>query len=293
MFVFASFALLGSHLSPWTQDQSQLPKALQIDPAAIQVLWDRGAKDAERARAPEKELAKYFSKGIGKIRSGPLSRETVSWIWMNSPDSNAYYQGFQARKKYLSDEDKQKALAALVDGVSGGRKHIYFHGNLNIFPSFGGAYATLDRRANVEDLKGVRVVLEVGKQILQPETQPGDLTYSQGVGTATSAIPQTSTSVTDSTATATAYGTGGYARADATGTSTTTNYYTIMHTDKYSYYSGSFDVVFDLFDKDGKCLIGPDVKEITAIVIYGANERRATFSMDDIIRFRRDHGVKS
>lgn len=289
MFSLATLAFASIALR---QDQTQLPPALQMDFSTAQQIFDSAARDAERARTPDKALDRTFKRGIGEIRSGPLAHETVSWIWMMSPEASAYAQGFDSRKKYWSDDEKQKALDGMKSETEEGRRHLVFMGTLNIFPSFGAAYGRIDRNANVEDLKGVRVVLQVGSRILQPESQPGDLSYSSGSDVATSAIPSSSSSTTTENGRATmSDNTGYYATATGSGSSTTTNYYTTIVTQKYSYYSGEFEVTFDLFDKDGKPLIGPSDQEVTAIVIYGTNERHANFKLDDIMRFRKDHGA--
>ncbi len=270
------------------QDQSKLPEALQVDPGTLIKIYAAGQKDSTHARALEGAVSN-FRRGIGTIRDDAFTHETVSWLWMRAPEMDVYVSGFRAGKQYFSDAENQKYLDKLKDQVSGGRKVLGFTGNLNIFPSFGGVYATIDRNADPADLKGVRVVLQVGDKILQPRSRPGDLAFVEGSGVQTSAIPQQSTSTTTTEESATAYGSGGYARATGTDTSTTTNYYTIVQSSKYSYYSGNFTVIFDLFDKDGNALIPSNTKEITAIVIYGANQRKATFNLNDILKFRKDH----
>lgn len=265
----------------------QSPPASDLHPAFVTTteqllkVWETGYKEASKKRDFMEALNKT-RRGIGKIRTAPLREETVSWLWCWDSKQLAYLQGFDAKKKYLSEEEVQKQKDLLQSPFITNPKTLDLYGILSIYPSFGRAYGAISRYANPNDLNDVRVVLQVGDRIYQPRAQPGRLEADSGRASNTVAIPQYDTSYTQSSASGSAYGSGGVVYGSATGTSTTVRTYTRYFNEGYDWYQGQFSVSFDLFDKDGTPRIRKTDKEFTVIVVYGANERKATYKLSDL-----------
>ncbi len=283
MFMFRFALCLLACSAP--QQKVDLSPAILTDFADVERMFKRGYEDAKTKKALPSSYTSTFRRGIGEIRTGPLRRQTVSHLWYVGPEASAYMAGFGARRQYQDDEEQKKYLDNWHDLLAQGRNSLTFQGTLNIYPSFGAAYAQIDRAANPADLKGVRAVLQVGKRIVQPRVQPGDLEFSDGTASNRVSIPASTSSTTTTVAAGAA--TDGTSTAVAVGASrsVTTNYYTIVREERYSYYSGTFLVQFNLFGPDGTPILGKDDKEFTVIVIYGSNERRATYKVDDFRKF--------
>ena len=241
--------------------QSDLPLALQVDQATFDRMYKRGFDDADHRRKLD-SFGDKFKRGIGKIRTAPLHEETVSWIWLLDPSLQAYSIGWNARHLFQSTDEIAKIKEPFIKGMAQGRRHLYFTGQITILPSFGGYGGRIDHRSTPEELKGVRVVLKVGDRVYQPQQQPGDLEYKAGIGESEHTDTEFSTT----------FSTWG----------SWTSYYNVVKTQKYDYYLGRFSVCFDLFDHDGTARVKRSDKKVTAVVIYGPNEREATYDMDDI-----------
>jgi hypothetical protein len=164
-------------------------------------------------------------------------------------------------------------------------QYIVFGGSLAIYPSFGGAHASVSRQANPQDLKGVRVVLQIGDRIYQPITQPGDLTADSGITMNSVFIPQVSQSTTHTSVNGSFSANGSYGSVWGDGSSTTTNYYSIERTESYQWFKATFLVAFPIIDENGNAIVRKTDKEITAIVIYGTNERKATYKLNDLTKY--------
>ncbi len=257
--IIASLSLLQA-------SQSALPPALQIDQSAWDRMYAKGFDDADHRRKLE-SMSDKFKRGIGKIRTAPLREETVSWLWYVDPMIQAYASGWNARHLFMSDEEVRKMKAQAYEAISKGRKHLYFNGVLNILPSFGGPGGRIDHRSTPEELKGVRIVLQIADRIYQPQRQPGDLEQKANIGENDRVDTETSST----------YSSWGSA----------TSYYQVLRTQKFDYYQGVFNVVFDLFDADGTPRVKSGDKVITAIVIYGPNERKAVYNIDDFLAIRK------
>jgi hypothetical protein len=218
-----------------------------------------------------------FRRGIGNIRVDRWgTQETVSWLWYIPPEAVAYFYGFQSKKQFWSDQEIQLKRSEVIPKETTTFGHLVVFGIITLMPSFGGAYGTIDRHANPADLADVRIVLKVGERIIQPLEQPGNLLQSEGTELNTVAIPR----YEYSTATASVYGSGGYANATVT---STRSYYT-YYAEGYKWYQGFFVAIFPLFDANGLPHITPSDKEIQFIVIYGANQRKATYKLGDLVK---------
>ncbi len=235
--------------------------------AVLESAWQRGEKDALTKRTPL-DVVNRFRRGIGKIRTEPLVEETVSWLWYFPPEVIAYYHGFNSVRKYWTQEEKGKMKKILVPSSGIQLEYLLFYGVLSILPSFGGAYGTIDRFADPNDLKDVRVVLKVGNRIIQPLEQPGDLIYVEGKSINSVGIPSFD------------YITGNF----DSNTVSITRYYTRIREENYNWYLGEFSVVFPLFDKERNPLITAKDTEMEVIVVYGPNERKAKFVLKDLVK---------
>jgi len=179
----------------------------------------------------------------------------------------AYMAGYRARHEYLGEDEVKKIKDQATTNMANGRQHIYFSGVINILPSFGGFGGRIDHPSTPEELKGVRVVLKVGDRIYQPKSQPGDLSSRPRIGENEHVDTETSTTFSP------------FGQFNS--------YYNVIRTQKYDYYQGVFQVAFDLFDSDGTPRVRPTDKRITAIVIYGPNERNADYDLSDILAARK------
>jgi hypothetical protein len=251
-----------------------LHPALTVDSETAGRLFDRGRLDADTVRDAG-FLNSTFRRGIGSVRTNAVKNETVSWLHLYTIAESAYLSGFECRKKYFADDEAASRRDLYVK--SGPTvDHIVFTGTLDLCPSFG-VKNKLVRKANPDDLKGVRVVLKVGDHIYQPEEQPGDLAYTADVNLNVFRIPTSSApSVID-------VSTGQVVKFNA--------FYTTTSVQGYEQYTGQFGVSFNLFNADGSARVTAKDKEITAIVIYGTNERRATYSLDFLAQFTRERSA--
>jgi hypothetical protein len=267
--VFAATALPAGQAAPsnTTPKWADLNSALRADADTIGRLFDGGRKDAETAKNAD-FLNTDFRKGIGSVRTNVLRQETVSFAYFNVLALGAFSAGFTARKQYLGDDEIAGMRGRFMDWAPVADT-ILIAGVLNICPSFG-SYGRLVRRANPDDLKGVRVVLKVGDRIYQPYDQPGDLQYVENAEQNLAGRPMWSST--------TATSSGGQSV-------TVQSFYTTTYVQGYEWYHGTFCVGFKMFDADGSARITSKDHEIEAIVIYGGNERHAKFSLDALKRF--------
>jgi hypothetical protein len=276
-----SLAIVACWCLGQTGSTSDLHPAFQFSSDDLLKVWDTGYKEASKKRDFMDALNKT-RRGIGKIRTAPLREETVSWIWCWHSRQLAYLQGFEAKKKYLAPEEIEKQKELLKSPGISSPKTLDVYGILSIYPSFGRAYGAISRVANPNDLNDVRVVLQVDDRIYQPRSQPGHLEADSGRASNTVAVPQYDTSYTQSSASGQAYGSGGVVYGTATGTSTTVHSYTRYFQQGYDWYQGQFSATFDLFEKDGTPRLRKTDKEFTVIVVYGPNERKATYKLADL-----------
>lgn len=255
--------------------------AVKMDSATLLAAFEKGYKEADKKK-DYKAIVESCRRGIGSVKTAPLRSETVSWLWFWHPKILAYGLGFRAKKQFWPDEEiasKKKTLEEIGPKLT----QLHFSSIISIYPSFGAAYGRISRYADPSDLLGVRVVMQVGDRIYQPARQPGDLQAASGTNTSTVMIPQIATSSTRSTVTGSAYGSdGSSAYGSAYGKSQTTYYYNTYRQQNWSWYQGSFEAVFDINDPDGTPRIRKDDKEFTVIVIYGPNQRKATYKLADL-----------
>lgn len=260
-----------------------LHPAFKKSAADLQAAWDKGEADAPKHRDASAQFNK-FRKGIGNIRISTLRHETVSWLWILPPENYNYYYAFDSKKKYRAEEEIKERKEQFIPKNDVVQTTLEVYAELGIYPSFGRAYGRISRHANPNDLKDVRVVLQVGDKIYQPVQQPGDLTAEQGVGSNVSYIPQYEYASARSTGNATYYNRQGQQIGSATawGNTSMTRQYTSMQREGYNWYRGDFSAAFRLFDKDGNPILKKSDTEFTIIVVYGTNERKATYKLKDL-----------
>jgi len=232
----------------------------------IKSAWEAGEKAAPRDRNPQSAWGKS-AKGIGKIRTGVIGEATVSWAYFLSPELLAYTNGFFARKKYWDDKERSRALDSLLSVAATVPKRMAIRITLSLQPSFGKG-GKITRRANPDDLRDVRCVVQVGDKIIQPQEKPGDLTA------ATSELKNDFESPESANTRTSVYVNGAY-----TGSVSTSSTYIVQRTENYEVYNAAFTSYFPLFDVDGTPRITDKDKEFTVIVVYGSNERKATFPL--------------
>lgn len=273
----AATAATGTHQPPTTQTADRytdapkwddLHPALRVDGYTAALLFNRGKRDAEKLK-DHTFLNADFQRGIGSVRRTSFAHETVSYINLRWVAVAAYIQGFNCRKTYLPDDEtaRDRERFAAIAGMS---DTVVFTGILRICPSFG-SHGRVVRRANPDDLRDVRVVLKVGDRIYQPEEQPGTLAAGTETGENVVEVPARSST--------TVYNSAGQAVASAR------SYYSTEVIEGYRWYTGHFAVEFRVFDKDGSARITSQDKDLEAIVMYGPNERHATFSLEAMKRF--------
>lgn len=249
--------------------------AFMVTSNVIKEVFEKGQADAKKYRGVNEMLMK-FGRGIGSVRLNAMgSKQTVSYLWAFPPQFKAYGNGVMSKKQFWSDQQIQdKFTEWLKDGDHPAEK-LHCEGIIRLYPSFGAGYGKIDRRADPADLSDVRVVLQVGDKIYQPEAQPGKLEAASGTAANVVTTPESSSSTTD----VSVHGTGGYANA----TATTTNVYYTHTTENYDWYEGNFKVDFPLKNEDGTYRITDADKSIEIIVVYGSNERHVKYDLKDFL----------
>ncbi len=180
-----------------------------------------------------------------------------------------------ARKQYWGDEETAKSRWQFKEEAYQKPYYLFFYGEIHELPGFGGPYGRMDKPADIRDLMDVRVVLKVGEKIYQPLQHPGDLTISKGEGVNYFSFPVT----TFGKAETYVWGKG----------NVVTNYQELTfqrEQENYIYYSGTFAVAFELYDKKGKPIITKKDKEFTVIVIQRSHEAKATYNLEEWASFK-------
>jgi len=280
-------------ISPFTFAQDKLIHYAFVKlPAHFSEAWRKGEEDAKKKRKPE-EIINRFRRGIGDIRTGIFSTETVSFAWYFPPETSVYYYSYEAKRLYKSEDEIRLLRDAFLNNDLYIVDTIYFAGVITLMPSFG-LYGAVVRQADPDDLKNVRVVLKVGDRIYQPRKQPENILQYQGQESYSILIPQVQSTNTYRSGTFSfmdysgygSFGFGSYGQ-----TETATSFYVERVEGGYKWYQGYFQVAFDLFDKSGNPIITADDKEITLIVIYGNNERQAKYKLDDLFNPLRSNKI--
>ena len=269
------------YLAVSNQAASELHPAVNPSAKDLEKLWQKGFDDAKSKKEPW-GFVNRLRKGIGSIRTGPLSSDVVSFLWMITPEVIAYTEGFKARKGYWSDQEV-RASREMIAEIPNAKPVLTFFGQLSIQPSFGGLGARVDRVARPKDLEGVRIVVKVGDKIIQPRSQPGDLQPASGIGVNSYDRTKLETTTTESRGTISGAGD----TYSVSGRSTSNNYYTVRESESYRYYVGHFLAEFDLVSDQGQPLVPTSEKELEVIVVYGANERKAKFRLSDLLEMRK------
>lgn len=259
-------------------DFSDLHPALRIDSDTAEAIFEKGLANAQSSR-DNSQVMQRFRKGIGGVTKNAFgTKDTVSFLWAYTYDAYAFNWGFQSRKKYFA-KDKITNIRENIRYGAPKADHFLVAGHLTLLPSRRGFYGQLSRMANPKDLEDVRVVMKVGDEIYEPDHQPGYALTQSGSGTNEFSTPQHQQTQSNATVN-TPNGT-----ASVNVTSTTT--YTITHAQNFQWYAGDFTMQFSYFNKDNTPRIHPSDKEVTFIVIYGANERKAVYRLEDFTFLRK------
>lgn len=272
--IVASFALgVAGDVSP----------ALLISRASFEAIWAQAIEDGRKRRDPRKGFSKA-ERVIDRYRVSITAKEPCSWATFVHPRLLIRWTAYQAGSQYWADEQIAQAKQDMMQLVDVDPKAVVFFVELREMPSFAGGYGRLNRYANPSNLTDVRCVLKVGDRIIQPATQPGDLTLSRSDNLNIFSTPQNTYVSGRSSAYATVYGPGG----TATGTAQSNSSYVIQSwstgEENYSTYRGQFVASFPLRDEKGQANIGPNDKEIKLLIIKKSAELTATYKLGDWLK---------
>lgn len=288
-------------ISVHAHDDAAIHPAFVKLPIHFSEAWKKGEQDAAQKRDMLSFINKY-RRGIGDISVG-FSSETVSFAWYTPPEWLAYYNGYEARRLYKSEEELKPLKQLSLPNTPLVFDTLHFFGVITLLPSFGWMYGEVTRIADPNDLSDVRVVLKVGDRIIQPVKQPGNLLQHQGQENYNIYVPrvQFNTSTTtgyyigsnsysfsgsyyDSSSWGRLWGSGSeFNSGTFSSTTTNTSYYVERVEQGYTWYQGFFFAEFKIVDEKGRPLITEKDKEMTLIVIYGKNERHAKFNLSDLM----------
>lgn len=212
-----------------------------------------------------------LTQGIGTVLRGPFS-ETVSWLWAFPWQVNVYQSGIKAQKENWTDTQ----VGWYLDGLKKtdlSHDQLAFRANLRLQPSFDDNGA-IDRFADASELSNVTVFLKVGDHLYSPLQQPGAVPSTSLTGSTDVTIPETTSTTTTKIV---------KDRHEKTHKKTETTITTTERheTVEYIWFQSVFDFWFDLKNPDGTYRITPADKEIEVVVMYGGNERRAKYKLDD------------
>lgn len=252
-----------------TFDQDKLNPGLRLSDAMYLKVWQRGYEDAQRGVRADLFLS-LFKGTLGKP-TGPLGEEGASIIWLRSPEDTFYWDGYQSGKGKRSDEDTQRSKETALSVIKMGRQTISFQGYLKALPVFAGK-GKVNKPADPNEFRDVRVTLKVGARVFQPQQQPGELPFAarnlridfDALSASSSYLPSKS--------------------AVGIGTPPPTNYYTKEHAEGFEYYEGQFVVTFDLFDADGTPRIAKGYDQISLVVYNGPYDREVTFDLRQLLK---------
>jgi hypothetical protein len=214
-----------------------------------------------------------FMKGFNSQHMTARHSKMASYIILESPESLALIDGYEARKKYLPEDQVSRTKQQVRDMVSEPVKDLMFGGTIAIWPKLN-KDGRVNEKADPVDLEDVRIVLQIGDKIYQPKVQPGKLAVTAGTGVNPFDARGRGTSYTTKTL--------------PNGTIQTTPTYGVTTTrqnEDFDYYEGPFSADFDLFNPDGTPRVGPQDKTITVIVVFGKNEEKIPFDLTELDHF--------
>lgn len=255
--------------------------AFTLSTSAFESVWTKGWQEGQKKRNTKSAIAK-FERQIDSYHVSPARKSPCSWALLLHPKLQIFAKANQAALQYWPEAEVQKAKDEMKVFADSEQQYLGFYITINEMPSFAGAYSTMSRKADPDNLKDVRCVLKVGDKIIQPLKQPGDLTASRSDQISYYSIPSTVYVNGKTNSSATANGSNG-SWATATGSSTSSYSVTSYNTGSqpYSSYHSEFIVLFPLRDKDGKPLVTPQDKDLEIKVIKKSGENKTTFRLDE------------
>jgi hypothetical protein len=238
--------------------QAALHPALTPEEAALTKAWKAGYARAKTDKTLYR-AHKFAQRGIGRING-----KSVSWVLFLHPRLLAFEQGFNARKDNATAESQANSLRGLSLLAQEGAKTLRFQVELGIYPRLGNGVA---REAKIEDLYGVSASLRVGDRTYLPLQQPDNITptVATAVHRWTEQIPSGTREV----------------QHDDGSTTTETDYIEVSHDVKYTYFTSTFDLIFDLKNEDGTPRLTERDTEFTVLVKGRFGTQKATYRLQD------------
>lgn len=157
-----------------------LHPALSPDRQVLDRLWNRGFADANPRKRLDERFLNFFRRRASIRQRLSVNESGSCWLELKGPDLAAYLGGLFSRKYHWTGSQVSQEKAHLYDGLNRRRTKLVLFGRLLILPAFDD-FAFVKKPASADQLTGVQVVLHVGKQIYQPNAQPGDLPFKPGV----------------------------------------------------------------------------------------------------------------
>lgn len=253
-----------------------------VSQSSFDHIWTRAVEDGKKRRDPNKGF-NLARKVIDTYHTGPIGKDDCAWAYLIHPKLLIRFTGYQASSQYWPQQEVDQAKQALTQLVGKQPSYIEFLVDISEMPSFQGAYGTLSRHANPDNLKDIRCVLKVGDRILQPTSQPGDITVSRRDSINFFLYPQTTFVRGSTSSTTTFVGSGGFGAAS---TSAATSYQVTTYgagEEAFSVYSGQFIVRFPLIDSDGVPTVKDSDKEMQLLVVKRSAELKASYKLADWI----------
>lgn len=260
-----------------------LPSFLKISDSSFDQIWDKGLFDGVK-RKTDPNTQKLSLRIIDRYWISLAEKAPCSWARFLHPRLLIRQISWDAGSQYWTDDEANQAKGNLRSRAKEEPKYLAFSIILNEMPSFYAAYGALSRHADPKNLTDVRCVLKVGDKVIQPSSQPGDLTVTR------------TDSVNEFTRPSMAYITGEL-RGNSTRTGNEGYLYTRSNTkvsyivesmtsgsERYSTYKGEFIVLFPLRNDKGDLNILESDKEIKLLVIKKSAELSATYKLSDWVR---------
>jgi hypothetical protein len=250
--------LLFSLLFMMQASQTALHPTLTLDEAALMKAWKGGYERAKTDKTLYR-AHKFAQRGIGSINN-----KTVSWVLWVHPRLRAFERGFNARKENATEEEQANSQRGLSRLAEEGTRTLRFHCELGIYPRLGNG---IMRVADIRDLNGVSAELRVGDRVYRPLRQPGDLE------------PQVLTDVhkwTERVKVRTRR-----SKKDDDSRERESDYIELPRQVEYRYYTGTFDLVFDLWEEDETPRLTDKDTEFIVMVTGKFGSQKATYRLKD------------
>jgi hypothetical protein len=249
---------LGAILLLMQTSQPTLHPALTPDEAALTRAWKAGYVRVKT----DKTLFRAHQLAQRRIR-GSNGKITIGVIFLH-PRLRAFEQGFSAGKDNVPAEAQANSLRGLSYLLRDGAGKLRFQCEIGVYP---GLNQGVQDHPNIRLMEGVTTELRVGKRTYKPLKQPGNVvaTTSTGVHKWTEQVLVRRRTVKDKDGS----------------TRTEEEYRREDHEAQYVYFTGTFDLEFDLKNGDGTPCITEADKEFTVIIQGGFGVKKATYRLNE------------